>query len=1184
MRIIKLFIMKNRGSIVPLEEKTRELYKDYDLSLQDKEVLNNRYLNGLVESELKEFSDKWFVEYSVLATTIDPLRTSGDSGKLKCFSFIKDNGKDDETFKGKIEKYISPIISVLKDKAKNNNWWFHNPETFLAPTQINPYISFTNGQIIDKSKGSPGYDIITRAKDNESDIKEKGGYKEGGKSFYYSSLEYERTFGDILTFAKDIYNAHANKPDADLIEHYRNGVEEARLYYDNFIANEGEEFCYLTFPIVASSARLNTPDIYKKTFGENFLKNRYQGLGHCFIYFNIKDPDSCNKEELKRKIASLFQQVNITLHNFAFNYTFNLGLYLQENARKEAMKSAISAIMSRNMSHNLGSHYIYYTKDYLDKLANTVEDISPDIRGTVKVLEYVQARMDYLATVISNDKYPYGAVNFKSQIYDVLTVDDFSHRHFPDEKDKPKRITNFLLRNLIFSENFSRPDVRSDEELLNKENQLFLHVKLLESNHNYGNFTGTWHSGKLDWVDDKLDEDPDFPTMTAEEIIKNKLSALNIALPGGSMSCHALFNVIENFIRNSAKYLQNDANKEEGLICTLALKPNKDNRYIDITIYDNKRNASKYADKYNLYRDTEDFSNELEKLINTLDRYTKQEESVAIIIEILKRNLKSINNGLAKAHEIIDEQQKNKKITSDITSCNLPNIKGVEDEMVGYFESVLTCLEKNKQVFQETDSMLYDVFPLKTKSIRDKWKQPSLFEQIIEKLSSLIIIDEQNRISKEDKGFKEMLFSSTWMRAYTFGSNMTYADVISNINNAPNGEDKISLIEKHGFSIVKVREIDGDNILIYKRKDNFDGESNLGLQITLPLFKLSDEISITGDRSVDVDRILNMMSDIEEVDEDYFASKDYHHVFTRPLLKETSKRLSEYEKFHKVVANRFPDIDKYSLNLGIAEEKYKTTPKDHQIFFKRHMSTSGNADPDEYKGYAYADTVSGGNFTITLLDLFNKGYDYENGVYKSEDDKIFALKIKESALTRITIIDERLFKSTNIKDYPWLSLKNIRVLNYNDCYDHKVKEDTKEYDISNIFMGNNFCNGSETTHFLTIHLGLIEKILKNSEYVNKLIDIELGESQVDFNPLDSMRVKTFMKILREKYSDGNIRDIFIAVHSGRGNYSAELEGPLSKYPFISLSALENAFNNSKFQLSQLLYNTVYIGKGFANNI
>jgi hypothetical protein len=243
-------------------------------------------------------------------------------------------------------------------------------------------------------------------------------------------------------------------------------------------------------------------------------------------------------------------------------------------------------------------------------------------------------------------------------------------------------------------------------------------------------------------------------------------------------------------------------------------------------------------------------------------------------------------------------------------------------------------------------------------------------------------------------------------------------------------------------------------------------------------------------------------------------------------------------------------------------------------------------------------------------------------------------------LTRITIIDERLYNSS--KDcYEWLALKNLRILNWNsldeeistilnvnngftideeiikkvltelfiknsskesDFYQRvissnssgrkKREERTKQYvkairticeqemSFSDLFEGSSFRDGKNGTHFLSVHLGLIEKILKNSVWVNYVIGKRLKEKKKP-NKINN-RVYEFMEMLKEEFSENGKYDIYIAIHSGRGNYSAELEGPLSRYPFISLSALENAYNNSKYQLSQLLYNTVYIGKGFAN--
>ena len=306
-----------------------------------------------------------------------------------------------------------------------------------------------------------------------------------------------------------------------------------------------------------------------------------------------------------------------------------LGNRILKNQLKETIKSAVSAIMSRNMSHNLGSHYLYYTKAQLDKLSSNIGEWGPKVRGASKVLGYVQARMDYLATVISNDKYPYGAVNFKSQIFDELTVDKFSKRHF-DESKKDQRITNYLLANLIKSENFTVPDI-VDDSTPDGYSRLDICVKLYnEETKKYDYFSGY----------DTVQHD--------ETYVKNRLSNLYIALPGGIMSSHALFNVIENFIRNSAKYLQSDF-QHYGLVFNILLRPSVDKRFIDLIIYDNKQNANR----------------------------------------VLSR-----------------DNSTNKTVT--------------------------------------------------------------LYQSILDKLSTLKIINSANEIEKDCKGFKEMLFSSVWMKAYEF--------------------------------------------------------------------------------------------------------------------------------------------------------------------------------------------------------------------------------------------------------------------------------------------------------------------------------------------------------------------------------------------------------------------------------
>ena len=114
--------------------------------------------------------------------------------------------------------------------------------------------------------------------------------------------------------------------------------------------------------------------------------------------------------------------------------------------------------------------------------------------------------------------------------------------------------------------------------------------------------------------------------------------------------------------------------------------------------------------------------------------------------------------------------------------------------------------------------------------------------------------------------------------------------------------------------------------------------------------------------------------------------------------------------------------------------------------------------------------------------------------------------------------------------------------------------------------GNEFNNHENHTHFLSIHLGIIEKIIKNVDMFKKMEN-------------SNEKVKVFMKMLKEYFGP----KVFISIHSGRGNFSAELEDALDMYPFISMAALENAYENSKYLLAQLFYSTIYIGKGVANH-
>lgn len=797
-----------------------------------------------------------------------------------------------------------------------------------------------------------------------------------------------------------------------------------------------------------------------------------------------------------------YRYIDINLIQVAVNLLFShiYAKFSQKDIQQESIKSAVVAIMSRNMSHNLGSHYLYYTKAHLEQLAAKGGNIGPDIRGAAKVLGYMQARMDYLATIISNERYPYGGVNFKSQIFDELTIDDFSKRHetghdalqvesayklldsFAElEKSYNKvtdisitgdeyiqatlqmkeliakigdqsnavlassRTTNFLLTNLILSENISRPDIleASSDNTERDQNKMLRELKLRVL-YDGKEFTGSAEADKK----------------RTENEIKNLLSNVNVALPGGAMSCHAFFNVVENFIRNSAKYEQ-EAFKEE-LLITIAITGRKDEDIdsYEFTIFDNKQNAFnlcplKYAGK----RTPENIN------ISTSWLYYRPQ------VKILKR---LINN----------------------------------------------------------------------------------------KLRELIILNDKNTVDKNNKGFKEMLFSALWMRSYTFfNEDKSYANILSEIQSA-SGDKKLELINKYGFKVVSVDS---------NGKDCDKIDSNIGIRFTLPQYKRSVTLKLDNELEKIKKNSLNTFGDIVKIEDDNNFYEEYKVYKWFPRMVKGVTDNSDVALLKEIFRTRFGESEeKYALCIT-GEKSDSAIPNDHTIFMDRHLSSKSSYNLNELgETYAYVDSISGGDFTITLSDWYSKWL--HSGKDTNSDTYYNILKIKEAALTRITIIDERLSNKADAQKRQELKCRNIRVINAVDKSSDVIATGDTEVDKFRslfeqaCFMGEKNPN-TKPSHFISIHLGLIEKLVGSKAFIDMCGDKE--QATVD----------KFMMLLREAFGNN---DTFISVHSGRGNFSAELETSLKDYPFIGLATLENAYNNSKYLLCQLLYNTVYIGKGEIN--
>ena len=597
--------------------------------------------------------------------------------------------------------------------------------------------------------------------------------------------------------------------------------------------------------------------------------------------------------------------------------------------------------------------------------------------------------------------------------------------------------------------------------------------------------------------------------MDSEVKIKRILSHIDIALPGGNMSCHAFFNVIENFIRNSAKYMREDFRRVpnqtgKSLTTSIALSYDDDERqFLNIVIYDDKENASYYK----LLCRTKNIDLRIQSLDNTISSFKVEQPDIEYIRKI--------------GPEII-EQLKNSRI-------------------------------------EDKETLVREV-----SSIVKAWQKDCLFEQIVQRLSSIRILDDDNSLNKENKGLKEMIFSSAWMRAYKF-QKKTYSDIIYEIQEQTDVNKRLRLIKK--YSLRPVIVLDRGEQLVIKsgikvQQDDLFEPYNFGICINLPIFRRLAGIKTSTDELKMIQSCLDIYADIVLADFDRNGPIDPKDIFTRCYPVANSKGKSETTILREILCERFKGFKDYYLTFGGKSEATGIHDPSHQIKFDQHMKFHVT-DLKSQQAFAYSDSVSGGDFTKTMNELFDSAIS-DIGTYRSEDDEYFSLKIKESALTRITIIDERLSDSMEVGGTQTeLTLKNIRLLNYKDS--NVINE------FADLFVGNTFKDNSNITDFLSIHLGLVEKIIQSSEYINYVGEMSLEE-----------RAEKFMNQLRN-YFGGNHR-LFISIHSGRGNFSAELEGPLANYPFITMSSLESAFNNSKFLLAQLFYNTLYIGKGKINSI
>ena len=761
---------------------------------------------------------------------------------------------------------------------------------------------------------------------------------------------------------------------------------------------------------------------------------------------------------------------------------------------EESIKSAISAIMARNMSHNLGSHFISNTKHYFSNLAesDTDEQRQKDYRGIRHTLQYIQERMDFIATIVSTDRFPYGPVNVKSQIFDELTPDEFGDRH-------DKATTNFLLDYIVFSE-----DISKQSNLLSSSIKLSL--KLIS------------------------DEGIKFGGQNKQENqeAKEEFAKLNLAVPGGILGRHAIFTIIENVIRNSAKH-DKESIPEDGLI--VSVKIDKDH----LVIFDNKKNANKEINGVIL-----------KKELN--ERYTKIKILSEGAIDKSNKGLKEIlisalwlnNHALADwfgEYESISNENKIKRLSEVLRVVAVDDNGDMtnDSENLGYY----IALDRYEEVYYIKDEMVVD------NKINYSNISGIKADIIVANKDYEVLIDVNTRQNEyADIETNDVLrLSNLYPRFYENrdGSELTAEEMMK------------AIIERN--TGVTVKELNDINIHIEpKNNASHSNVSNInhciwhatseatGIKKNDILYK--NHLSIL--KTEEIDRVLAAYSDAAYIDS--ISGGDFTGTITQPFflqdefnrLKVIESALTEFviidERIFKNYGHGFK-----GLNVGSELETNDVLLNADEIFNEvEDLLASGKSCDDigdDIKEHYHID------LNVSVLMKNNKS------IIRADIDKKVAQKNSESAprtkrtestdnLTALhKMIERRKLHIYDIdKNGNIINLQGMNVANVTDLNDTKT-----------------LCSPT----FLSIHLSIIEKITKENR---------VTASEV-------------MKNLKMIF--GNTK--FVTIHSGRGNLSAELEKDLKDYAFLSLSAIQAAMDDSKYFLSQLLYNNCYIGKGRLNH-
>jgi len=767
--------------------------------------------------------------------------------------------------------------------------------------------------------------------------------------------------------------------------------------------------------------------------------------------------------------------------------------YLYHRLFKHSLRSAIAAIMSRNMSHNIGSH-VLAKMGY----ASIAELNLPESQIFYR---YMQQRMDFIAII---------ATEIPKWSYSTWFFGEIIKWFYQQET-----LLEFIARQEGIKGSFTWSVDKNDQ--INKS------TLLIRIRYNDG------------WV---IHEDP-------EKIEKNRVNDdFLLAIPGGLVGYHALYIILEDIIRNSAKHnwanLTDEEKKRKGqLKITIDIENEDKNDYVTFKIYDNISETNSKPDLPDNYSNLN--SEEIEKLpihqkinlslIKSFIDSTGQLRRENWGLQEMKISAGYLNKN--KITEIGDEGENILKIIKAIPVKDLDEFSKLR---LGYQFNLLKPKivgiigkidDETKAKFNSSHAKKHGIYYFEKKPLEYDYE------------FMILIDDDGNEVLNEILKNPDYELEKLPYRLFVVSNNQDNGrfenikkrvviledDLKSYMNNDNDYEAFKIELYKHWINKIRPSNDVLDNINIYI---DFSGSETESEKWDLELFKKCEEpikkfANAMGKKEYEINEQWKNTLGNKGVLDGRTDPVDYFFMtclILGPEKADLFKSFFPFFSYNKKLPPIYKEERFQNINCG--------TDRNAQIKIIRHNL------PEKC---FYGEEISGSCTHYQILSRYQEGSQLH-------------YKILETAFLKMLIIDERIIdfiekKSDRVKD----RFKISRIIVPFDYVGVKIKIDSKSYEYN---WGKNanknvldLDNVEEDINLLIIHQGIIDKM-------------KYGEEKV--NP------EEFVSKIKEKIQ-------FVIITSGRGE-----PGNVPKNAkFVPFSVIESTLMkdyHEKFILAEMLMSLI----------